>query len=485
MRFLEKLSEKRKLDVLQKLGYSEEFIEKNEMMNLTKEEIRFMKENDIIRALSDALSETRENLTFVYVFRIIRLGLEEYDLEPTVFTFNGMYNKDIETIEAFAEKMANKRRNSVESVAKSTGWSIEKAQSEAERVKQKYGYNYTEYYTNVLFKLTDEEIAARKEAEKKELQRCIDWVKGETGWTDYEVIKHRFYCKFAYGVNPHFYFPTRCWEMDDKTLKKMIRLSDSGKLKRKYNTQKANAILNNKVRFNEVFSDLIGRKFWVNRETSYEEFCQFADGLDEIFCKPVDLSRGVGTMKLKVEGNLKELYDYLMAQPELLVEECVKQHHEMSEFYENAVNTVRLFCLLDHDEFVPFASFVRFAEQGVADNIGAGGLGCGVDVATGIIETKGLDRWHRLQEVHPVSGKKFEGFQIPHWDKVLEIAEQGLRKLDGLNYVGWDIAICEDKVVLIEGNSTPSIATYQNFYGYKHEGRRYLYRKYLKKDPEN
>ena len=37
MRFLEKLSEKRKLDVLQKLGYSEEFIEKNEMMNLTKE----------------------------------------------------------------------------------------------------------------------------------------------------------------------------------------------------------------------------------------------------------------------------------------------------------------------------------------------------------------------------------------------------------------------------------------------------------------
>ena len=265
----------------------------------------------------------------------------------------------------------------------------------------------------------------------------------------------------------------------------MIRLSDSGKLKRKYNTQKANAILNNKVRFNEVFSDLIGRKFWVNRETSYEEFCQFADGLDEIFCKPVDLSRGVGTMKLKVEGNLKELYDYLMAQPELLVEECVKQHHEMSEFYENAVNTVRLFCLLDHDEFVPFASFVRFAEQGVADNIGAGGLGCGVDVATGIIETKGLDRWHRLQEVHPVSGKKFEGFQIPHWDKVLEIAEQGLRKLDGLNYVGWDIAICEDKVVLIEGNSTPSIATYQSFYGYKHEGRRYLYRKYLKKDPEN
>ena len=46
--------------------------------------------------------------------------------------------------------------------------------------------------------------------------------------------------------------------------------------------------------------------------------------------------------------------------------------------------------------------------------------------------------------------------------------------------MGWDIAVCEDKAVLIEGNTIPSIGTYQMFYGYRHEGKKYTYERFLK-----
>ncbi|MGN0733885.1 MAG: sugar-transfer associated ATP-grasp domain-containing protein [Emergencia sp.] len=480
MTLFEQIAIKMKNKKLMKMGFDGEFIEKNEMLSLDDDEINYIKSNEEAMVLADVLARIRD-INFVDAFRNIRIGCEKYGLTPMVFTFNGLYNKDEEAIARFADKMAKKRRAAVESVAEVTGWSLEKAQAETDKAYNKYGFNPNIYYEKLYYNLTDAELAEKKAADDAEFRRCIDWVKSETGWTDYEVKRHRYYCKFAFEINPHSYFPTRCWQMDDETLKGFARQRDSRRLRDRYNTAEANEILSNKILFNEKFGDLIGRRYWVNRDTSYEEFLEFADGLEELFCKPVDLSHASGTRKIKVEGDMRALYEELISQPKTLVEECVKQHHEMSEFYENAVNTVRLFCLIDDGEFVPFAGFVRFGADGVADNIAAGGVGCGLDVETGTIDTPAIDRWHQFNDVHPVSGKKFEGFRIPNWDKVLELAEKGLRKYEGLNYVGWDIAICEDKAVLIEGNDRPSIATYQMFYGFRHEGKRHTYEKYLKK----
>ena len=51
----------------------------------------------------------------------------------------------------------------------------------------------------------------------------------------------------------------------------------------------------------------------------------------------------------------------------------------------------------------------------------------------------------------------FENFQIPRYEEVKSLAIKATDKLPGLRYVGWDIAITEDKVILVEGNGMPGI----------------------------
>lgn len=464
---------------LMALGYDRSYISGNDMNSLTADDVSLLENDETIRVFSEVIAK-RKHAPFAKVFRQLRHAQEDYGIDPEYFGNNGLYRKSDDILAKHQEKRTARQEKAVDKVAKVTGWNIEKARAKTKQAYEKYGILPTLYYSHLYYNLTDEELADHIAEEEKEERRCREWVRSETGWTDYEITRHIHYCRIAFGINPGQYYPTRCWQMDDDTLKTFAAQRDSKKLRDKYNDKSMNAILANKIKFNQKFGEFTGRKYWVNRDTSFEEFLEFADGLDTLFCKPVDLSHASGTRKVKVEGDMRELYDQLMSEPRTLVEECVKQHHEMDEFYDNAVNTVRLFCVIDNDEFIPFAGFVRFGADGVADNIVAGGVGCGLNVETGRIDTPAIDRWHVFHDTHPVTGKTFMDFKIPNWEMVLDVAEKAMRKFDGINYVGWDIAVCEDKAVLIEGNTIPSIGTYQMFYGYRHEGKKYTYERFLK-----
>ena len=56
---------------------------------------------------------------------------------------------------------------------------------------------------------------------------------------------------------------------------------------------------------------------------------------------------------------------------------------------------------------------------------------------------------------HPQTGTPIVGFSVPHWDQVFRIALEASEVVPEVGYVGWDIAIREGDVVLIEGNSYP------------------------------
>jgi hypothetical protein len=57
--------------------------------------------------------------------------------------------------------------------------------------------------------------------------------------------------------------------------------------------------------------------------------------------------------------------------------------------------------------------------------------------------------------VHPVTGERIEGFQLPHWDQAVALALEAHKTLPTIALVGWDIALTPDGPVIIEGNSTP------------------------------
>ncbi len=330
-----------------------------------------------------------------------------------------------------------------------------------------------------LYKMTPEEIVQWKAAKKARADARVKRLMEKSGKDEAFIRKHMAKCKCIFGIAMGEYESTRCYELSDEKLSTYANLEDSRRLRAKYITVD-DEVLTNKILFNKTYKEFLGRDYWVNEHTSYEEFARFIDGKEEVFCKPIDLHGALGVYKVKVEKDTKKLYDDFMAQPKLLVEELLCQHPAMSSFYSKSINTVRVFTILKDDVFDAFAAFVRFGKDGIADNISAGGIGCGVDEKTGKIITPAIGMDGILYEKHPVSGKEFLGFQIPFWNEILTTCEKALRKVPGVNFAGFDVAITKDGIAIVEGNCIPCLSIYQSFFAYKYQGRKYKYEKYLK-----
>lgn len=413
-------------------------------------------------------------------FLIMDEANQKYGITFTSFASKNMMSNPTE--EAFLKHKAKtdkQRASYIEKISNVTGWSLEKAEEEADRIKKEFKIGIRKYYDKQLYLLSDKEIADLKKTWADEAKERVAIVKEHTDWTEKAIKEHMKKCDIQFGIDPEHYMVFKAWELTDEQLAQYSTLRDSRSLAYKYN--KGVSVLSDKEKFNRVFGDYTKRKFWVNRDTSYEEFLAFTEGLDAIFCKPLDLCSGTGAERIALSGDLRPLYDDLMSRPKILVEECVKQHEKMSAVYDGSVNTVRMVTLFKDGECIRLCSFVRFGRNGATDNFGAGGVLAAVDEETGIIMTDAVDLKGEVYKTHPISGIAFKGFQIPHWDKVLEITKDAIQVVDSINYVGWDVAICEDKAVIIEGNSLPGLLAYQSAFAAEKKGQKYRFLPYMKK----
>ena len=107
---------------------------------------------------------------------------------------------------------------------------------------------------------------------------------------------------------------------------------------------------------------------------------------------------------------------------------------------------------------VPVAAMLRLPTS-ISDgraNLHMGGVGAGIDLATGktshaVCKGESIDQ-------HPDFETPLEGFQVPHWEEVLELAAR-LGSSIGLGYVGVDLVIDADMgPTMLELNARPGIA---------------------------
>lgn len=362
------------------------------------------------------------------------------------------------------KEQQNRRQSLLNNICKMTGWSIEKAQEETKRIKDKFGLSLKLYYSLDLYKMNDEEIedilAQRKAKREADMQKMME----ESGWTEKRLNIHMRYARAKYGIDRMEFKVIKAWNYTRKELGELSCHRTTTKLfPRKYNQAGLQHILTNKLEFNQTFDDCLGRKYWTNdANATFESFCRFVDGLDYVMIKPLNLTQARGVEKIPVSDDKKAMYDEFMKRPTLLLEEVIQQHSDISKVYPYAVNTVRIVTLLKDDVCHFLCSFMRFGQGGsVIDNLHAGGIILGVNEETGIIETNGVDWNGIVYENHPDTGQKLMGFKIPHYDLAREITEKAIRRVPGINYVGWDVAICQDKAVIIEGNSQPGLMAYQ------------------------
>jgi len=215
--------------------------------------------------------------------------------------------------------------------------------------------------------------------------------------------------------------------------------------------------LTDKYHFYELAKPFFKRAVMLfEKQTVKDEFINYCLTVQDLFIKPFAGSEGDGAIVVLITNKeeAEQLYERLaLTNAKWMVEERIKQSSEMNEWNESSVNTVRLPSFLNKHGFFVLAPIFRTGRAGHSvDNTSAGGVFALIDPKTGKLISKGNDINNHTYEQHPDSKKKFEGYQIPQWGELLQVAQAVHRTFPTHIYIAWDFALTDKGWDLIEGN---------------------------------
>lgn len=139
----------------------------------------------------------------------------------------------------------------------------------------------------------------------------------------------------------------------------------------------------------------------------------------------------------------------------------VQQGAYARDIFPGSANTIRIVTMQDPETgeiFIP-AAIHRFGTTTTVptDNFQTGGLSVAIELATGKLGravqfptyTGGELSW---LEAHPDTRTPITGVTVPRWNEVKATVTKLVEVFRFLKYVGWDVVVTDDGVVIIEGN---------------------------------
>jgi hypothetical protein len=205
-------------------------------------------------------------------------------------------------------------------------------------------------------------------------------------------------------------------------------------------------------------------------------WCQEHGG---VVIKPVDAAEGRQVVSLEVvDGEVRldkrvvtdeAAARQVTSSDGCIVTEMIHQGSFGHAIFPDAVNTLRVVTMTDVDSGEPFVAVAihRFgtAKSAPTDNVSRGGLRSGVDLETGELTFASASWTHRrgvgfaTHHTHPDSGTRITGTRVPRWDEVKTTLLGLVGRFPMMVYVGWDVVVTDDDIVIIEGNHSPNLAT--------------------------
>ena len=270
-----------------------------------------------------------------------------------------------------------------------------------------------------------------------------------------------FWCVLRHGSSPAEYAHLNFDKKSDRERARYFTMFRLEPFQKKANTGDKQIFINKAV-FNERFSAYLHRDWLDVSKAGFEEFAAFIRDHGQVMIKATSLSSGKGITKYVYDpaDDLRALYD---ANRDKLLEQVIVQHPAMAAFNPSSVNVPRLNTMIDRDGQVHiFAALFRTGRgDTVVDNLDAGGMCATIDVDTGIIINTAIDKQAREYILHPVTGQVFPGFRVPLWEEAKALAIQAAKEVPDMRYIGWDVAITEDGVCLVEGNDRADMCNRQ------------------------
>ena len=292
----------------------------------------------------------------------------------------------------------------------------------------------------------------------RNLFNIINEIHKESGISRIRLLYDIIYCGMKFGAGFNDYKLYRFYELSDQQRSTYVNRTNNNIIVRALNNPDYYHIVDDKIEFNEFFSDYLKRDWLDMRKTSLEEFEAFCRKHDDMMIKPINETGGTGVEKLYVKdySSVKELYDLILSKKAYLVEEVVKQHPDISRLYPYSVNTYRILTIKTDDDVDVIYAILRLGNNGsVVDNHHAGGMSTPIDLDTGKILFPASDLNLVLYEEHPMTHMKLVGYQLPYWNEAKAMVKEAAMLIPEIRYNGWDVAISEDGPLLIEGNYLP------------------------------
>lgn len=146
-----------------------------------------------------------------------------------------------------------------------------------------------------------------------------------------------------------------------------------------------------------------------------------------------------------------------------VIREFVSNHPDLTDLAGGVLSTVRIVTCLDeagHPEVMHAVLRVASKPGVVVDNFHAGGVAAAIDLETGILAqatNMGMLANSQWWDRHPVNGAPISGRTLPMWDEVMRLALRAHAIFEDHVAIGWDIAICAQGPLLVEGNKSPDL----------------------------
>lgn len=267
-------------------------------------------------------------------------------------------------------------------------------------------------------------------------------------------------CYITDGASFNDFFGYRFPLLNKRGRGEYITLRRTRKLQNICNNPNAIEIFRDKIKFNQQYSELLGRKWLDVSTSSFSEFEDFLKSVGtKVFIKDVEGLCGIGVECKKVSDiNSEELYTRLTTTPNtrFLLEQPIIQTGLLADLHPWSVNTIRITTILDKvgtQVYIMSAVLRIGTNHDHRDNLHAGGIAAHIDIPTGTIFLPGFNKQNQTFIYHPNTGIQLVGLKIPYWEECKKFIEEVAKKSSEVRYVGWDIVLNGDGTfVLIEGN---------------------------------
>ena len=215
-----------------------------------------------------------------------------------------------------------------------------------------------------------------------------------------------------------------------------------------------------------ILKNMNGYYYFEGKPVTEEEAISLCQNLEPVIIKPSRNSEGHGIQLFSVKDGITSLGGKTVKQlfadyknKDFLIQEVVRQHPDMAALNPTSVNTIRILSYRSGMEILIVYSVVRIGHKGaVVDNQMAGGISTAI-TKDGKLDKVAFSGFSKDDIVQTDTGVVLEGYQLPSYDKAIEMVKRMHMKLPFFNIVGWDIAIQEDgEPILIEFNTNPGLS---------------------------